>query len=145
LQNTDIEVILPTNEEAVRAGELRGVLERRASLGELPRVQVGGAASLELPPIVARLLIEILEQTAAGHAVTLVPVEAELTIEQAAEELNVSPSFVAGMIKKRLRPSAGDSRRMPLRDVLAYKAGIRAKRRETPREMAALDQDLGIL
>ena len=36
----------------------------------------------------------------------------------------------------------GNQRRLPLRDVLAYKADNRAKRRKVLEEMAALDQEL---
>jgi hypothetical protein len=38
----------------------------------------------------------------------------------------------------------GNQRRLPLKDVLAYKAENRAKRRETLRELAAHDQRLGL-
>jgi hypothetical protein len=51
------------------------------------------------------------------------------------------------MIDKGLLPSrmVGNQRRLPLQEVLAYKADNRAKRRDTLREMAALDQELGLL
>jgi hypothetical protein len=51
------------------------------------------------------------------------------------------------MIDKGTLPArmVGNQRRLPLRDVLAYKAENRAKRRETLREMAALDQELGLI
>jgi hypothetical protein len=39
----------------------------------------------------------------------------------------------------------GNQRRLPLRDVLAYKADNRARRHETLDEMTALDQKLGLL
>jgi excisionase family DNA binding protein len=78
--------------------------------------------------------------------VTLVPLEAEITTQQAAELLNVSRPFVVGMIDKGTLPArmVGNQRRLPLKDVLAYKAENRAKRRETLRDLAALDQKLGL-
>jgi excisionase family DNA binding protein len=147
MDNTDLDVMCPTDEETARAREVSGELRKPNSLGEPVRVLIDGAKAMELPPIVARLLIEILERTAAGHPVTLVPNVGEVTIEQAAEVLNVSPPFVVGMLEKGTLPSrlVGDQRRLPIRDVLAYKAENRAKRQETLREMAALDQELGIL
>jgi len=142
-----IDPILPTGQDALRAGELRGALERRDALDAPLRVQVDATTFLDLPPIVTGLLIDILEETAAGHAVTLVPVEAEVTTQQAAELLNVSRPFLVGMIDKGLLPSrmVGNQRRLPLKDVLAYKADNRAKRRAVLDEMAALDQELGLL
>lgn len=143
-----IDPILPTGQDALCAEELRNALERRDVSDAPPlRVQVNAATALDLPPIVARLLMNILEETAAGHAVTLVPVEAEVTTQQAAELLSVSRPFLVGMIDKGLLPSrmVGNQRRLPLKDVLEYKTDNRAKRRETLREMAALDQELGLI
>jgi hypothetical protein len=37
-----------------------------------------------------------------------------------------------------------NQRRLPLKDVLAYKADNRAKRRQTLGELAGLDQELGL-
>lgn len=103
--------------------------------------------TLDLPPVVAGLLMDILKETAAGKAVSLVAIDADVTTQQAATILNVSRPFVVGLIDKGLLPMrmVGNQRRLPLRDVLAYKADNRAKRRETLREMAALDQELGLL
>jgi excisionase family DNA binding protein len=147
MQRNNIDPILPTAQDALRAGELREALERRNAVSAPLRVQVDDSIVLDLPPLVARLLMDILEETAAGHAVTVIPVEAEVTTQQAAELLNVSRPFVVGLIGKGLLASrmVGNQHRLPLKDVLAYKADNRAKRRETLREMAAIDQELGLL
>jgi excisionase family DNA binding protein len=65
---------------------------------------------------------------------------------QAAELLNVSRPYVVCLIVKGTLPArmVGNHRRLPLQDVLAYKADSRAKRRQTLRELAALDQELGL-
>jgi excisionase family DNA binding protein len=114
------------------------------------RVQVAAVGrevtSFDLPPVVARLLVDILKQTAAGHAVTLVPFQQEITTRQAAELLNVSRAYVVGMIDKGELPArmVGDQHRLPLKGVLAYRAEKLAKRRETLRQLTALDQELGL-
>jgi excisionase family DNA binding protein len=114
------------------------------------RVQVAEAgrevAILDLPPAAARLLTEGLKELAAGNAVTLVPVEAELTTQQAAELLNVSRPYLVGLVEGGTLPArmVGKQRRLPMKDVLAYKADTRAKRRGALRELAALDQELGL-
>jgi hypothetical protein len=41
-------------------------------------------------------------------------------------------------------PMVGNQCRLPLKDVLAYKADNRAKRRQTLGELAGLDQELGL-
>ena len=101
----------------------------------------------DLPPVVKLLLMDALKETEAGKALTLVSVEAEITTQQAANILNVSRPFLVGMIEKGILPArmVGNQRRLPLKDVLAYKADNRAKRRAVLDEMAALDQELGLL
>jgi excisionase family DNA binding protein len=147
MQRNHIDPVLPTGQDALRAGELRGAIEGRDALNAPLRVQVDDSTVLDLPPIVARLLMDILEETAAGHAVTVIPVEAEVTTQQAAELLNVSRPFVVGLIDKGRLASrmVGNQHRLPLKDVLAYKADNRAKRHKILDEMAAIDQELGLI
>jgi excisionase family DNA binding protein len=103
------------------------------------------AETFDLPPVVTRLLMSILDETAAGRAVTLVPLEPEITTQQAADLLNVSRPYVVGLIDKGTLPArmVGNHRRLPLQDV-AYKADSRARRRQTLRELAAYDQEIGL-
>src|ERR1700677_2061461 len=147
MQRNNIDPILPTAQDALRAGELRGALEKRKAVSAPLRVQVDDSTVLDLPPIVTRLLMDILEETAAGHAVTVIPVEAEVTTQQAAELLNVSRPFVVGLIDKGVLASrmVGNQHRLPLKDVLAHKADNRAKRHKILDEMAAIDQELGLI
>jgi excisionase family DNA binding protein len=147
MSRSQFDPILPTGQDAFRAGELRGALDGWDAANAPLRIQVDDSTVLDLPPIAARLLMNILEETAAGHAVTLIPVEAEVTTQQAAELLNVSRPFVVGLIDKGLLPSrmVGNQRRLPLKDVLAYRTDNRAKRRESLREMTAIDQELGLI
>jgi excisionase family DNA binding protein len=144
-----IEPTVPSDQDAVLAGEVTRALEQHRADQSL-RVQIAAvghkATALDLPPLVAELLMSILKETAAGHAVSLVPFEAEITTQQAAELLNVSRPFVVGMIDKGTLPArmVGNQRRLPLKDVLAYKADNRAKRLRTLDELAALDQEFGL-
>ena len=126
-------------------------LERSEALGQALHVQIHAAGheltTLDLPPVVTRLLMDILKETAAGKAVSLVTVDPEITTQQAADLLNVSRPYLVGLIDKGLLPArrVGNQRRLPLRDVLAYKAENRAKRHKILDEMAALDQELGLI
>ena len=91
-------------------------------------------------------IFQLLEELGKGHAVSLVPTESEITTQQAADLLNVSRPFLIGMIDKGELPArmVGNQRRLPLTDVLAYKAANRAKRLEALAEMTKLDQELGL-
>ncbi len=151
MPQTRIDPIVPSARDARLAKTARRALERSEPFDKSLRVQIEAAGqeatTLDLPPVVARLLMDVLKETAAGKAVSLVAVEADVTTQQAAAILNVSRPFVVGLIDKGLLPArmVGNQRRLPLRDVLAYKADNRARRHEALDEMTALDQKLGLL
>jgi len=123
---------------------------QEAKLAETARAALAAGQRFttdDLPPSVARLLMDILKQTAAGNAVALVPVETEVTTQQAADLLNVSRPFVVGLVENGTLPAhmVGKHRRLSLRDVLAYKADYIAKGEQALDEIVAFDQEYGLL
>ena len=141
---------IPTDKEAVLAREASRILDANSSGGALcvQVIETGNDAPaiLELPAAAARLLKDMLREMAAGHAVTLVPIESEITTQQAADLLNVSRPYVVGLIDqgKLLARMVGPQRRVMLVDVLSYKADSKTKARAALREMVAIDQELGL-
>ena len=150
MSRTRTEPTVPTDQEALLAREASKALEAHNAAGKGVRVQVAEAGreitTLDLPPAAARLLLQMLKEMGAGNAVTLVPIEAEISTQQAADLLNVSRPHVVTLIDKGLLPTrmVGNQRRLPLKDVLAYKAENRAKRLDALAELSALDQELGL-
>jgi excisionase family DNA binding protein len=150
MTRTRSEPTIPTDQEALLAREVSKVLEAHDADDKAVRVQVAEAGqevtTLDLPPAAARLLLEMLKEMGAGNAVTLVPIEAEITTQQAANLLNVSRPYVVGLIDKGVLPvrMVGNQRRLPLKDVLAYKVETRAKALEALEEISAIDQELGL-
>jgi len=93
-----------------------------------------------------RLLVEILEQMGEGRGVTVLPIKAEVTTQQAANLLNVSrPYFVSlletGKIKFR---KVGKHRRVCIEDLLKYQAESKKKQEEALDELAREAQELGM-
>lgn len=78
---------------------------------------------IELPRSVARVLSEVVRELAAGNSVTVVPTQAELTTQQAADLLNVSRPYLVRLLEASEIASSrvGTHRRVRLGDVLAYK------------------------
>ena len=102
--------------------------------------------TVTLPASAVRLLVDLLAQMARGNAVTLVPYHAELTTQQAADFLGVSRPFLVGLLEKEEIPfrKVGAHRRVRFNDLLKYQAKTRGNRRAALRELAALDQELGL-
>lgn len=83
---------------------------------------------------------------AAGQGVSVVPVHAELSTQQAADLLNVSRPFLIGLLDdgdiEYLK--VGKHRRIRARSLLAYMARDDQGRRAAADELTQLNQDMGL-
>ena len=130
-------------QEAVRA--LASVL--RSASGQTVRVTADGEnRQVVVPRHAFELFLDVLGQMANGNAVTLVPVHAELTTQQAAELLNVSRPHVVKLLESgELRfHRVGTHRRISAADLFAYKRARAAQADEAMAELSRLSQELGL-
>jgi excisionase family DNA binding protein len=141
---------LPSEADAVLAKETSRVLASHIRNSDPMELRISDDPSPEgmvkLPLSAARMLVRILEEMARGNAVTLIPVHAELTTQEAAEMLNISrPSLIQlleeGKIDYR---RVGTHRRVRFEGLMKYKRSAEGERRAALAELAAYDQELGI-
>ena len=142
--------MLPT-EEVAREAEtaLRELAPIQAQPGRTHVVRVGAEGaerSVILPQQALELFLEVLGQMANGNAVTIVPVHAELTTQQAADLLNVSRPHLVKLLEQGAIPhrKVGAHRRVSARDLFAYKRQMEVRQAETMADLAAEAQRLGI-
>jgi excisionase family DNA binding protein len=129
---------LPTPKAAEQAQAALRILSSlsRRKLAQGIRVQPEGnndeGVSVTVPREAFELFLEVLGQTANGNAVTIVPVHAELTTQQAADLLNVSRPFLIGLLTtgKLAFRLVGSHRRVKFADLMAFKEADDKTRRE---------------
>ena len=150
VSQTTLEPSLPSEAEAILAKETGRVLAARMREGEPLRLRILDDASpdgtFNLPASALRLLVRILEEMARGNAVTLIPVHAELTTQEAADMLNISrPSLIQLLDEGKIDfRRIGTHRRIRFEALMEYKRQADADRREVLDQLAAYDQELGI-
>lgn len=139
------EVITPSASDAEVAKESSRALAPHVGTKSL-RLQFGDGEgeALILPSPAARLLLSVLTEMGHGNSVTVAPVQAELTTNQAADLLNVSRPYLTKLLEDGVIPfrMVGTHHRVRLEDVLAYKQREDGNRLKALEELAAQAQEL---
>ncbi len=105
-----------------------------------------GGEVVTVPRAAFDLFLEVLGQMANGNAVTIVPVHAELTTQQAADLLNVSRPHLVSLLEAGMLPyrKVGTHRRILFADLSVYKRAQDASSREAVAELSRQAQELGL-
>jgi excisionase family DNA binding protein len=128
--------LIPTQRDVLVAKESRRLMKA----GRLGRRSAGAVLvngkSVAIPAGVMRLMESAIAHFAEGKAVAIVPLDEEISPQEAARLLNVSRPYAAKLFDEGAIPSrrVGTHRRALTGDVLAY------KQREKEARLRALDQ-----
>jgi excisionase family DNA binding protein len=145
----EYEAVTPTDAESRVARESSKQLAKQLRTAKKLRLEVDSGTTRQtvaIPLAAAKLLQHILTEMAQGNAVTLIPIHAELTTQQAADILNVSRPYLVKLLDEGTIPSrkVGTHRRVLFQDLMAYKQQTDEARLKALEELSALDQELGL-
>lgn len=153
-------MFVQTPNEAITPTAQDTLIARTSSKALAPLLQENGAseahisfrtegqqgAEITLPHSAVRILFSALQEMAKGHSVTLLPLDTELTTNQAAGLMRVSRPSLIKMLDERKLPyrKVGAHRRVRYEDVLRYLETERARRKQIMEELVAETESLGL-
>jgi excisionase family DNA binding protein len=149
-----VELILQHNPIAATVGEqlelnkLEEVLDRAVesqAMGRKAKLVGPNGEMVELPDSIFKILHQLVNYVTAGKAVSLIPVNKELTTQEAADLLNVSRPFLIKLLEKgKIGFSlVGTHRRVRFDELMAYKKKRDDKRSQLLDDMARISQEAG--
>lgn len=137
--------LVPDETDSELAATASRQLARAAKASISVRLEDG--TDLQLPKAVTPLLVKILTEMAQGNAVTLIPLHAELTTQEAANLLNISRPHLNKLLEAGELPhhKVGTHRRVRFHDLEVYRAKREEERKESLSELArqAQEEDMG--
>jgi excisionase family DNA binding protein len=131
--------------QAVRAHEaLASVLGSRKKASV--QLVADGSTAVAVPREVFAFFVAVLEQLAAGEAVTFIPVNKEMTTQEAADFLNVSRPYVIRLLEEQKIPcrKVGKHRRVLFADLVRYREADDRKRAAVLSELVREAEELGL-
>ena len=101
---------------------------------------------LVVPRAGAAMLAQVMSTLEGGQGVALVPSDAQLTTQQAADMLNVSRPYLIGLLEsgKIGYTKVGRHRRVAFADLMEYKRHADQRARAAADELGDLGQELGL-
>jgi excisionase family DNA binding protein len=141
--------VFPLAEEEPQVHRLSTALQQNGTSqngGKRAKLVSPSGEELEIPDSVYAILVRVVREMDQGSGITIMPVHAELTTQQAADLLNVSRPYLINLLNKREIPfhKVGRHRRIRLDDLRNYKERRDSKRRQLLREMTREAQEAGL-
>lgn len=132
-------VVSPTPDDARIARETSSRLAAGNGGAKGLHLRLEGGEELDLPPGAVEPLRYLLAQMAQGQAMAVVPLDTELTSQEAADYLNVSRPFFIELLKGGKIPFrlVGSHRRIRFVDLEAHRSRAENERKAVMAELAA--------
>ncbi len=109
---------------------------------------IGSPSGLKVPLSEAAfdLLLNVLTEMSLGNAVLVVPINAELTTQEAADLLNVSRPYLVRLLEQNNIPfhMVGRHRRIMFKDLMEFRKQSKKSRFEAMKKITELDEEEGI-
>lgn len=136
--------IVPSDEDAKLATESSRILSTRADRNL--HIHLDDGQTLPLPRALQELISHLLVEMSHGNAVTLIPIHAEMTTQEAADYLNVSRPYLVKLLERGDIPhhKVGTHRRVRFKDLRAFKQKQIDARSQALDELAAQAQELNM-
>jgi excisionase family DNA binding protein len=108
--------------------------------------ETGDDDALVIPRATAIMFAQILDLLGQGRGVQIMPKEAELTTQQAADMLNVSRPYLINLLESRKIPfrKVGRHRRITFEALMEYKRQDDLERRAAADDLTELSEELGL-
>jgi excisionase family DNA binding protein len=148
LQNLDQPIVVSETDKTT-LDKIEALLDK--SLNEkkalhLPKLVGSEGEEVALPETLTQALLSLVDYLGQGQAVSLIPLQNELTVQQAADLIDVPRSHIIKSLKKGEIPfrEIGKQRKIKLEEVLTYQQKLRTNRRKLLTEITQLSQELGL-
>ena|SRR5579872_3837135 len=124
---------------------IEGVLQESGTT-QAPRLVGPHGEEIPLPESVSHALRQLVHYLAQNKAVTVVPINKELSTQDAADILNISRPHLIKLLEQGAMPftKVGTHRRIRLGDLMSYKQHLDAQREEALDRLAQLNQEMGL-
>ncbi len=116
------------------------------SIGKHPKLIGVDGEQIVIPDSVYYILRQAIELMASGHAISLVPLERELTTQEAADLLNVSRPYLVKLLEQTAIPYkiVGSHHRIRFEDLMAYKEQRDLLRHQSLRKITEISEEWGL-
>ena len=142
---------LPTELESTNAEALRQIVASQIKEDGETVINIaneeGKTQPITLSPALAQSFLEVLRLVSSGRGFQLIPLDSQLTTQEAADLLNVSRPYLIKLLERNdiAYDRVGRHRRIKASDLIAYKDKRDADRADALADMAEFDGEHGLL